>query len=164
MEDEICKNGSAHVFVIPFTNQGHITPMVRLATQLCRKGVTITFASPEVSVAGLTNSADLDGLDFRFIALPKPEREPEEVRDGSTFMSNKLREAFVPVTERLLREKKAGNPGPTCIISDVFFPWTQVRPKYEVVQCSILHYPVPLRSSCKLILTQRAEEKACTLI
>jgi hypothetical protein len=147
MEDEICKNGAAHVLVIPFTNQGHITPMVRLATQLCRKGVTITFASPEESVAGLTNSSDLDGLDFRFIALPKPEREPEEVRDGSTFMSGKLREAFVPVTEKLLREKSAGIPGPTCIISDVFFPWTQVRLKSELEKCSIPTYFVALRSS-----------------
>jgi hypothetical protein len=121
--------GSAHVLVIPFVNQGHVTPMLRLATELCKRAVTVTFVSTKESIAGFTSggaSSELEGLDFRFVTLPQPEGDYESVRDGSTFMSQRLNDFFQPLTEKLLCDKKEGISSPTSLISDVFLPWTQV--------------------------------------
>jgi hypothetical protein len=123
-----------HVLVIPFISQGHIFSMLRLATQLRRRGVIVTVVGTEDITSGFNSadgdrsSSELQGLDFQFVARP-PLEGGEGRRPGSGFVSERLKEALKPITEKLIRDKRAGIAGPTSIISDVFLHWTQVRCK-----------------------------------
>ncbi|CAM6124464.1 unnamed protein product [Calypogeia fissa] len=114
---------AAHVLAIPFPGQGHINPMLRFTTQLAEKGIRVSFICYEDSIPDLRSSSgatdaptSLQTSNFRFVTVQRP-----SVRT----IVNVLRSPFEPVMEKLTRDKNAGVAGgPTCIISDLFLPWT----------------------------------------
>ncbi|CAM6106023.1 unnamed protein product [Calypogeia fissa] len=115
----------AHVLVIPHTMQGHINPMLRLATQLARSGITVSFVSMEDSIPRLP-STETESQHFHFVPVQKPPTE----RPGRL---NLHKDALEPLMEKLINDKNAGIAGPTCIISDMFLPWTcDVAEKLEI--------------------------------
>lgn len=129
---DVGKNpGAAHVLVIPIAPQGHLSPMLRLAAQLAREGVSVTFACPEDSVSRLTSaggnysSSEWQNLPFRF--LPLRMLEGEDLNGSLGFEQSLYEEAFKPIREQMLRDKNADIAGhPTSILSDFFLSWTQV--------------------------------------
>ncbi|CAM6085925.1 unnamed protein product [Calypogeia fissa] len=126
------KAAAAHVLVVPVSTQGHITPMLRFATQLAREGITITFVGFQDAIDQLNSGKDgsaseLQGLDFRFVGLKMPENKSMLVGVASNLpaIGAHLREAFKPFGEQLIRDKSAGLGGPTSVLSDVVLFWTQ---------------------------------------
>ncbi|CAM6084510.1 unnamed protein product [Calypogeia fissa] len=106
----------AHVLAIPHTIQGHLDPMLRFATQLARSGITVSFVCMEDSIPRLT-STETESPHFHFVPVQKPRTE----RPGRLNFQN---DAWEPLMEKLINDKNAGIAGPTCIISDMFLPWT----------------------------------------
>ncbi|CAM6100246.1 unnamed protein product [Calypogeia fissa] len=115
----------AHVLAIPHTTQGHLNPMLRLATQLARSGISVSFVCMEDSIPPLT-STETESPHFHFVPVQKPPTE----RPGRL---NLLKDALGPLVEKLINDKNAGIAGPTCIISDMFLLWTcDVAEKLEI--------------------------------
>ncbi|CAM6098827.1 unnamed protein product [Calypogeia fissa] len=115
----------AHVLAIPYPMQGHINPMLTFTTQLAEKGVRVTFICYEDSIPDLGSSSGgtdapsaLQTSNFRVVTVQRPSVEAPAI-------VNELRSPFEPIMEKLTRHKNAGVAGgPTCIISDMFLPWT----------------------------------------
>ncbi|CAM6124458.1 unnamed protein product [Calypogeia fissa] len=137
--------GAAHVVAIPFPLQGHINPMLRFTTQLAEKGIRVSFICYEDSIPHLRSSSgatdapsSMQTSSFRFVTVQRPSVE-------ALGRLNELRSPFDPIIEKLTRDKTAGVAGgPTCIISDMFLPWTcdvaetlQI-PRYTLVPSGVI--------------------------
>ncbi|KAH7672826.1 UDP-glucuronosyl/UDP-glucosyltransferase protein [Dioscorea alata] len=120
-------SSDAHVLIIPFPAQGHVTPMLSLAKLLSFSGVFTTFVNTESIHRRLSGSSGLtDRRRLRFRAVPDaltgdgggntrdfdfPSRFfnlQESMRSGSTEAYKKL------LTEELIGEW----PPVTCVIAD----------------------------------------------
>ncbi|CAM6098823.1 unnamed protein product [Calypogeia fissa] len=116
---------AAHVLAIPYPIQGHINPMLRFTTRLAEKGIRVSFICYEDSIpdfrssSGATDaSSALQTSGFRFVTVQRPTVEAPAI-------VNELRSPFEPIMEKFTRDKNTGIAGgPTCIISDMFLPWT----------------------------------------
>ncbi|KAH7672828.1 7-deoxyloganetic acid glucosyltransferase protein [Dioscorea alata] len=118
-------SSAAHVLIIPFPAQGHVTPMLSLAKLLSFSGVFTTFVNTESIHRRLSVSSDLtDRRRLRFRAVPDPLTggADEELDFSSKFI--KLQESMRSCSTEaykklLLTEELAGEwPPVTCVIAD----------------------------------------------
>jgi UDP:flavonoid glycosyltransferase YjiC (YdhE family) len=115
-----------HVLVLPIPHPGHLSPMLRFATEIARRGTAITFVIYEDTLAGLASKGivhDLEALDFRFLGVSNHWGPTDNIPVND---SRKLEESFKPELEKLLHDQRNGVRGPTTIVADMFLTWTQV--------------------------------------
>eukprot|EP00249_Psilotum_nudum_P020871 c27881_g2_i1 orf=185-1675(-) len=134
-----------HALVFPWPGQGHINPMMQVSRKLARNGFTVTFVNTErnhgllmrsISKEAITAAED-GALDIRLVTVPD-DRFP-------TFQRALYFEAFCvavlelgPLLEEVLRREMQKDPPITCLISDVFTPFTQdVASKFGIPQIAL---------------------------
>lgn len=119
-----------HAVLFPYSEQSHVTPMFALGRALASRGVLVTCVLPHSRFEGRSELAS-PGL-FRVEAIA----DGEETGDlGFQLLSQKLEAGLDELMHRL-------QPRPTCLISDVLFPWSQdVADRHGVPRFQFSPYP-----------------------
>ncbi|XP_072991596.1 anthocyanin 3'-O-beta-glucosyltransferase-like [Typha latifolia] len=115
-----------HIFLFPLMAAGHIIPMVNLAKLFVERGIKVTLLTTPTSTALLRRSVD-EACDSGHLIHLLVLRPPSSLPDGREnltspamtadfFMAlDRLRQPF----DQVLREHL-----PSCVVSDMFLPWT----------------------------------------
>lgn len=123
-----------HFVLMPFMAQGHLIPMTDIGRLLAQRGVIVSiFSTPlnAMRIKSVIGRAVEAGLRIRVVLFRFPSEEaglpqgcecfdmlPSMDLCVNFFKASKMLESSV---EQSLKELK---PSPTCIISDMCFPWT----------------------------------------
>ncbi|TMW88654.1 hypothetical protein EJD97_018270 [Solanum chilense] len=132
-----------HFVLFPFMAQGHMIPMMDIARLLAQRGVIITILTTHLNANRFKNVIDRaieTGLKIQVVHLYFPSLEaglPEGCENFDMLPSMELGVKFFDATRRLqpqveeiLQEMK---PSPSCVISDMCFPWTNnVAHKFNI--------------------------------
>ncbi|KAM0941393.1 putative 7-deoxyloganetic acid glucosyltransferase [Dioscorea sansibarensis] len=118
-------SSAAHVLIIPFPAQGHVTPMLSLAKLLSFSGVFTTFVNAESIHRRLTGSGLTDRRRLRLRTVPDPlSGDGGKVLDSdfpSRFFNfqESMRSGSTEAYKKLLTEELVGEwPPVTCVIAD----------------------------------------------
>ncbi|XP_037475257.1 7-deoxyloganetin glucosyltransferase-like [Triticum dicoccoides] len=114
-----------HVVCVPFPSQGHITPMMKLAKVLHRKGFHITFVNTEYNQRRLVRSRGPDAItglpDFRFATIPDgmPLSDADATQDPESLCYSTMT-TCLPHLKNLLHDlnNKSGTPLVRCVVAD----------------------------------------------
>ncbi|KAM0941392.1 putative 7-deoxyloganetic acid glucosyltransferase [Dioscorea sansibarensis] len=125
MEDTSSSSSAAHVLIIPFPAQGHVTPMLSLAKLLSFSGVFTTFACAESIHRRLTGSGLTDRRRLRLRTVPDPlagdggKKLDFDCPSGFFNFQESMRSGSTEAYKKLLTEELAGEwPPVTCVIAD----------------------------------------------
>ncbi|KAK6778488.1 hypothetical protein RDI58_025206 [Solanum bulbocastanum] len=132
-----------HFVLFPFMAQGHTIPMIDIARLLAQRGVIITIVTTHLNANRFKKVVDRAveiGLKIQVVHLYFPSLEaglPEGCENFDMLPSMDLGLKFFDATKRLqpqveemLQEMK---PSPSCVISDMCFPWTtNVAQKFNI--------------------------------
>ncbi|KAM3287906.1 UDP-glycosyltransferase 73C4 [Capsicum chacoense] len=132
-----------HFVLFPFMAQGHTIPMIDIARLLAQRGVIITILTTQLNANRFKKVVDRAieaGLKIQVVHLYFPSLEvglPEGCENFDMLPSMDIALKFFDATGRLqpqveevLQELK---PSPSCIISDMCFPWTtNVAQKFNI--------------------------------
>ncbi|KAL2509288.1 UDP-glycosyltransferase 73C1 [Forsythia ovata] len=124
-----------HFVLLPFMAQGHTIPMVDIARLLAKRGVIVTILTTPLNnnrFKAVVARAIHSGLHIRVVELKFPSVEaglPEGCENFDMIPSMDFALKFFAaagmlrdqVEELLQKETK---PAPSCLISDMCFPWT----------------------------------------
>ncbi|XVF30461.1 hypothetical protein REPUB_Repub16aG0059800 [Reevesia pubescens] len=123
-----------HFVVFPFMAPGHMTPMIDIAQLLAQQGVIVTIVTSPLNAArfkSILDRAIQSGLSIRLVEFRFPCAEsglPEGCENFDMLPSLSLALNFFEAANML--EKPVQKffeelmPPPSCIISDVLFPYT----------------------------------------
>ncbi|KAK1280935.1 UDP-glycosyltransferase 73C2 [Acorus gramineus] len=126
------ENADLHFVFFPFMAQGHMLPMLDIAALLSLRGATVTFITTPFNAARLRPSLPVHSS-ISLVALPFPSSASTGLPDGcetvDALPSRNLVRAFFAATKALLapslRHLRDHLPPPSCVITDVFLPWTR---------------------------------------
>ncbi|CAM6115189.1 unnamed protein product [Calypogeia fissa] len=107
-----------HVLVVSVSVQAHIAGMLRFCMQLAKRGVKVSFICLKQDISLLKDLEELQALDINLISYNNSEEEAYIL----TFLKV-VRKLFRPIHDKFVEDRKAGLPGPTCIMGDRFLPW-----------------------------------------
>ncbi|KAF7147795.1 hypothetical protein RHSIM_Rhsim03G0088300 [Rhododendron simsii] len=123
-----------HFILFPLMAQGHMIPMIDIARLLAQRGVTVTIVTTPHNAnrfRAIVARAIESGLFIRFLELRFPCEEaglPEGCENLDLIPSIDWASKFFVATSMLQQplEEELGEmePKPSCIISDMGFPWT----------------------------------------
>ncbi|KAL7082502.1 hypothetical protein ACP275_14G102500 [Erythranthe tilingii] len=120
-----------HAVCIPFPSQGHINPMLKLATLLHRKGFHITFVHTQYNRSRLLESrgdtaADVSLPDFQIAAIsdglpPPPEDGSAATQDIRSLCLSTQVNCLAPLNELIddLNHGSLDVPPVSCVVSDM---------------------------------------------
>ncbi|KAI3891366.1 hypothetical protein MKX03_031462 [Papaver bracteatum] len=143
--------GLLHVVIFPFMAKGHIIPLVNLARLLFlhRNDITVTIFTTQENSAFIRRSlcdTKASIVDLQFPKFTHPDIPQEIEISADKFPSPSLFFAFANQTKLLQPEfervVESLHPDVSCLISDVFFPWSLESasklsiPRYEFNACS----------------------------
>uniref|UniRef100_A0ACD5U1Z3 Uncharacterized protein n=1 Tax=Avena sativa TaxID=4498 RepID=A0ACD5U1Z3_AVESA len=114
-----------HTVCVPLPAQGHVTPMMKLAKILHRKGFHVTFVNTEYNHRRLVRSrgpAAVAGLpNFRFATIPDglPPSDADATQDPASLCYSTMN-TCLPHPKKLLQDLNgtAGVPPVTCVLGD----------------------------------------------
>lgn len=126
METNGHQNGSemesrTHLLMVPMVQQAHISTAIRFAKKLSKRGVIITFVTLKKHAEQMRKSyspAVLLKLNITIEALDDYQCMPTPLH-----LAAGMKPVFQPLVQKLKANKKAGLPGPTCILADRFLTW-----------------------------------------
>ncbi|KAL1813249.1 hypothetical protein ACET3Z_023314 [Daucus carota] len=140
-----------HFILFPLMAQGHTIPMVDFARLLAQRGATVTIITTPVNALRFQSTvsrAVQSGLRIRIAELYFPSEEfglPKGCENFDMLSTIHLSGAFYAATvmlrepfENFLGEAK---PPPSCIISDMSFPWTSDVAENFHIPRLIVHGP-----------------------
>ncbi|KAF5179527.1 Glycosyltransferase [Thalictrum thalictroides] len=123
-----------HFIMFPLMAQGHMIPMVDMARLFAQRGVNITIVTTPLNTLRFKTVIDREiqaGLPIRLLQLQFPTSEvglPEGCENYDTLPSRdmvmKFFAAITMLQEPLEQAIKEMDPMPSCIVSDMLFPWT----------------------------------------
>lgn len=123
-----------HFVMIPFMAQGHLIPMTDISRMLAQRGVIVSiFTTPlnAMRINSVIGRAVEAGLRIRIIEIRFPSEEAGLPQGCECFdmlpsidLSVKFFEASQMLESSVEQNLKELKPSPTCIISDMCFPWT----------------------------------------
>ncbi|MCE3052452.1 hypothetical protein HAX54_052677 [Datura stramonium] len=136
-------NQHQHFVLFPFMAQGHMIPMIDIARLLAQRGVLITILSTPSNANRFKSVIDRAieaGLKIQVVHLYFPSLEtglPEGCDNFDMLPSMDMGLKFIdaasrlqPQVEEMLQQLK---PSPSCLISDMCFPWTtDVAHKFNI--------------------------------
>ncbi|KAG6552027.1 hypothetical protein Mapa_006333 [Marchantia paleacea] len=119
-----------HLLMVPMVQQAHVATAIRFAKKLSKRGVRITFVT-------LKKHADLMRKSYSPAVLQKLHITIEGLDDYQSIpspleLSAGMKPVFQPLAQKLIANKKAGLPGPTCILADRFLTWIKVADELEI--------------------------------
>ncbi|OVA17932.1 UDP-glucuronosyl/UDP-glucosyltransferase [Macleaya cordata] len=132
-----------HFVLFPLMAQGHILPMIDMARLFAERGVIITIVTTPLNALRFKPIIDRSiqsGLPIRLLNLRFPSVEaglPEGCETADSIPSQELITNFFVATTMLQEplEQAFGElqPVPSCIISDMGFPWTaETAKKFQI--------------------------------
>ncbi|RZS29203.1 hypothetical protein BHM03_00062933 [Ensete ventricosum] len=122
-----------HIFFFPLMAAGHIIPMVDIARLFVGRGVKATLLAPAPNPPLLLEhcvkkARDLgQHIDLLLLPVPpSPTASPERPESPTFLTSPAMSLEFFRALEHLREplERALGEHRPSCIISDMFLPWT----------------------------------------
>uniref|UniRef100_A0A1D1ZEZ7 Glycosyltransferase n=1 Tax=Anthurium amnicola TaxID=1678845 RepID=A0A1D1ZEZ7_9ARAE len=127
-------SSSPHFVLIPLMAQGHMIPMVDMATLFASRGVLTSVITTPANAsrfrAAVDHASDA-GLPIRLVELPFPCREaglPDGCENLDTLASKELIPNFFNATAMLRpavdQYLSTLQPPASCIVSDMGLPWT----------------------------------------
>ncbi|KAH9319100.1 hypothetical protein KI387_020869, partial [Taxus chinensis] len=121
---------AAHAIVVAYPGQGHINPMMQLATKLASKGIAITFVLTESWHKIITEAQDNAFTHAQTLGIPIRTRIIPDCVVGESQRSADMVEFFrslsnmeAHVSEIISNFDRSETPV-TCMISDAFLKWT----------------------------------------
>ncbi|XP_065878495.1 UDP-glycosyltransferase 83A1-like [Euphorbia lathyris] len=121
--------GTAHVVLVPFPLQGHVTPFMKLGHKLASHGVRVTFFITEMLHKRMEMAAmkKLDGDEqghFRIVSVPDG-LPPEDDRKDDTRLTKSIFNVMPGYLEDLIKRTNDQENGGkiTCVIADAIFGW-----------------------------------------
>ncbi|KAK1563482.1 hypothetical protein Q3G72_028120 [Acer saccharum] len=137
-----------HFIMLPFLAQGHLIPMVDIAKLLAQQGAIVTIFTTPVNAARFKNilmRAISSGLQIRVNELEFPTQKaglPDGCENFDLIPSMDLIINFFNALNmlQLPAEKKWEQitPPPSCIISDMCFPWTTETATAEQISYGVI--------------------------
>ncbi|KAK0585134.1 hypothetical protein LWI29_023846 [Acer saccharum] len=137
-----------HFIMLPFLAQGHLIPMVDIAKLLAQQGAIVTIFTTPVNAARFKNilmRAISSGLEIRVNELEFPTQKaglPDGCENFDLIPSMDLIINFFNALNmlQLPAEKKWEQitPPPSCIISDMCFPWTTETATAEQISYGVI--------------------------
>ncbi|KAL4353111.1 hypothetical protein GQ457_06G002830 [Hibiscus cannabinus] len=126
------QNRQLHVFFFPFMAPGHSIPIIDLAILFAGKGVKSTIIAPPSEACHIykvTEKPKKSGYEVDVLNIEFPVVEaglPEGCESLDKFPSPDMLVKFFLATELLKRplEDLIRQHRPHCLVSDMFFPWT----------------------------------------
>ncbi|KAK8564271.1 hypothetical protein V6N13_005498 [Hibiscus sabdariffa] len=126
------QNHQLHVFFFPFMAHGHSIPIIDLAILFAGKGVKSTIIAPPSDAAHIskvTEKAQNLGYEVDVLDIEFPVAEaglPEGCESVDKLLSPDMLVKFFLATKLLKRplEDLIRQHRPHCLVSDMFFPWT----------------------------------------
>ncbi|KAM3340326.1 UDP-glycosyltransferase 73C4 [Capsicum galapagoense] len=123
-----------HFVLFPFMAQGHMIPMIDIAQLLAQREVIITILTTQSNANRFNTVVDRAieaGLKIQVAHLYFPSLEaglPERCENFDMLPSMDLAPKFLDATKRLQAQVEEMleklKPSPSCLISDMCFPWT----------------------------------------
>ncbi|KAK9666761.1 hypothetical protein RND81_14G209400 [Saponaria officinalis] len=137
-----------HAICIPYPAQGHITPMLKLATLLHSKGFYITFVNTEYNHRRLARATELESQDrleiFWFETMPDglPHSDLDVTQDIPMLCHAVINEFLTPFKKLFCRvnDPASGSPPITVIVSDGVLPFAADAARELGVVCGLLGY------------------------
>lgn len=127
------ENVRPHAVCVPFTGQGHVLPMLKLAKLLHYKGFHITFVITEFIHSLLLSSQGPESLNgistFRFETIPDgiPPSDIQSKLKVASLCASIKKSCFAPfknLLSRLNNTSESNVPPVTCIVSDYIMSFT----------------------------------------
>ncbi|KAK9757613.1 hypothetical protein RND81_01G174000 [Saponaria officinalis] len=120
-----------HAICIPYPAQGHITPMLKLATLLHSKGFYITFVNTDYNHRRLARATELESRaqleNFRFETMPDglPHSDLDVTQDIPMLCHAVMNDFLTPFKKLFCRinDPASGSPPITVIVSDGVLPF-----------------------------------------
>ncbi|XP_044492722.1 UDP-glycosyltransferase 73C4-like [Mangifera indica] len=134
LSDRRHQHRQLHFILIPLMCPGHLIPMVDMGRLLAQHGATVTLITTRLNAVRFEKIIDRDnqsGLPIWLLKLRFPCTEaglPEGCENVDSLPSPNLAKNFFDAA-RMLQQPieeflEETNPGPSCIISDRYLPWT----------------------------------------
>ncbi|XP_039144076.1 UDP-glycosyltransferase 73E1-like [Dioscorea cayenensis subsp. rotundata] len=149
---------SPHVVLVPLMAQGHIIPMLDMARLLAERGTRVTFITTPVNASRIKPiivRVHESNLPIDFIELPFPCTEaglPPGCENCDLIPSNDLFPTFFSSLQLLALplEQRLKNlvPRPTCMINDMFNPWTANVARSLNIRRLVFHGPSCIHIYC----------------
>ncbi|GER29711.1 UDP-Glycosyltransferase superfamily protein [Striga asiatica] len=128
------KKQEAHFVLLPFMAQGHMIPMVDTARLLAKRNLTVTILISPYNlnrIKPIIDRAIASGSNIRISHLRFPTVEvglPEDCESLDMVRSSEDHSRFHKAIDLLQSQVEQAlrtlDPPPTCIISDLFYPWS----------------------------------------
>nr|BBK15460.1 UDP-glycosyltransferase [Polygala tenuifolia] len=129
-----CQTNELHFVLFPLMAQGHIIPMIDIAKMLAQRGVVITIVTTPHNASrfeGILTRAVSSGLQIRIHLVQFPYEQagvPQGCENVDMIPSGDMVISFFDALSLLQQPAEelfaCLKPKPSCIISDMCFPWT----------------------------------------
>ncbi|XP_044476840.1 UDP-glycosyltransferase 83A1-like [Mangifera indica] len=116
-----------HVLVIPYPAQGHVTPLLKLATKIAEQGIKVTFVNTEQIAAKVmaTMPEESEGESLiKFVSISDGIQQEDDMKDFYKYTNILLRD--MPGKLEYLIEKvnqSSDSEQISCIVADIFAGW-----------------------------------------
>nr|QMU23734.1 UDP-glycosyltransferase 3 [Plagiochasma appendiculatum] len=119
------KGTCTHLLIVPMVLQAAAASAFRLAKKLSGRGVTVTLVMIKQNADELHRMYSREALQTLRISIEALDGYQPPSLPFPQLHSASLKDAFRMFKEKLIANKKAGLPVPTCILADRWIPWIE---------------------------------------
>lgn len=118
-----------HIFMFPFMAHGHMIPIVDMAKLFASRGIKITIVTTPLNSISISKSLHNSNSLIQLLILKFPSAEaglPDSCENADSIPSMDLLPKFFQAVSLLQApfEEALQKNRPDCLVSDMFFPWT----------------------------------------
>ncbi|XP_054786767.1 gallate 1-beta-glucosyltransferase 84A24-like [Prosopis cineraria] len=125
-----CTDSPIHVYLVSFSGQGHVNPLLRLGKRLASKGLLVSFCTPESWAKQMRQAGSIsdepvpigDGfIQFESLHDGWPDHDPRR-QDLDQYLSQ-LERVGKELLPRMIKHHTDQNRPVSCLINNPFIPW-----------------------------------------